>query len=796
MRTTISCAGCDQEVAGPAARWCGRCGHPLKLGEDDRHRSSTRPAPAQPIPFEEAEGEAPTVALDPPASRRSRFVGAAVVALVLGGLLIVQASRPLPGEPHGFTDRGVPARTGVASLEGIATPSAVAWQVPLELPRFTPAGATVRGTAERVYVMDLEGRQGVTAHDATTGAVRWSRPDIPLSEAAPLVAGEAIVVGTRDGGHVALGPDGTEWWSAPEGLGSPVEAAGGIAEVRDHAEVALRDIRTGDRRWVRDLGTELDASPQYVLTGGPDDLVVVLVSRPRGLRLGSNPELETGHLVGLEAASGDIRWEIDLPSGMAWFQSPVAVDGSVAVAASASTVVFWDVATGQRIGEQERRLAFPPMGVGAAAGRALLIEPNGTLASVASDGGDAWSVNVTMPAGIDVRGERVLLSTEHRVTVIDAASGAVTGGVPVDRTNRHGPPGRDGTVYALGSDGRLTAHGPSGGIRFERATLVPAAAAPALADGVLYTATGAGVSVHSSADGARVWEFRTGDPSASIAGDLFSPVVDDEVVIASPPHSQPLEVGGVFALQRATGILAWDRLSDRPTPRGPLTLDRDLAVVPVGGHLHGYAPGSGRRALAAVAHGSRGPVAAGGGLLVSATAAGDPGGPEGRSILAVRRADRGRAWETPVASCTPPSIADGSVLVGTDQGIQALDLGSGAPEWEAGPTLHPVCGDLVVGPTTVVGVAGGVELVAVRLGDGSPAWQRELPDGVAAAPALAGDELLVPLVDGTILGIGMEDGDLRWTMELPGVPASAPVVADGRIVVVLRSGGLVALGPE
>lgn len=792
MRTTISCAGCDREVAGPTARWCGHCGHPLDRPDDDRR--PTGPAShVAPLPHDTADDDTVEDEVRAPVSRRSRVVGAAVVTVVLGGLLAAQASRQAPEEPHGYTDRGVPARTGVVSASGIEPPESVAWSTALELPGFTPGGATVHGTGELVYVVDLQGQQGVTAHDATSGAVRWSRPDLPLSESAPLTVADTLVVGTRDGARVALGPDGTTRWTLPDAPPNLVPAGGGLAEVHGTQAVVLRDAATGQQRWRFPLAEALDASAQYVLAGGPDDVVVVLASRPRGLTLGSNPELESGHLVALEADTGELRWEIDLPSALAWFQSPVAIDQEVAVAANAGEVVFWDLASGRRLAAFDRTLTFAPLWVGAAEGHGLLLEPAGSLTAIRSDGTRRWSLTTTLPATVDVRGDIVLVSTGSRMTALDAGSGEVLGGAPVDRSSRRGAPGADGAVYALGSDGRLTAYEPTGGIRFDQPTLVPPAAAPAVADDALYLSTGTGISVLSADDGARLWEFRNGDPNASVAGDLFAPVVDEEVVIVSPPRSQPLEVGGVFALQRDNGILAWDRLTDRPSPRGPLTFDRDLAVLPVEGEIHGHSPLTGRRALAALANGHRGPVAAAGGLLVAATAAGQPGGEEGPTVVAVRRADRGRVWETPVAACTPPSILDDLVLVGTVSGIRALDLAAGTPRWASAPMTHPVCGELVVGADTVVGVTGGTELVAVRALDGAPAWRTSLPAAVAAAPSLAGDELLVPLLDGSIVAVGLDDGGLRWAAALGGVPASTPVVADGRAVVLLREGRIVAL---
>lgn len=780
----------------PSARWCGRCGHPV---EGPEPRTPSQPSTDVVLPIVDDE---PVVAAAParaPFSGRSRLIGAAVVLLVLGGLLVVQASRPAPAEPHGYTDRGVPARTGVASVAPVSRPERVAWESALELPTFIPAGAVVHASETLAYVLDLDGGAGVTAHELATGEIRWARPDLALSEAQPVIARDTLVVATRDGDSVAIGPDGATRWTTEFRLEHPVAAGGAIVNLRMgqviepwRTRVELWEPATGDIRWSIDLTATLDVSAQFVLPGAPDDLVVVLANSPPGLELGENPELERNHLVGIESRTGEIRWVIDLPRALAWFQNPVAVDDRVAVAANVTSISFWDLDSGRLLAEHARPIAFRPLTVAAAGGAALLLDPLGTISSLEPDGDVRWSIDVTLPTTIDVRGDTVVVSTDQRIRVLDAATGETIGGLPVDPGDRAGPPAPDGGAFVLHRDGRLVAYSPREGRRFEQPTLVPPTSAPAIADGVVYASTGSGVAVLSAEDGTPLWEYRSTDPTASIAGDLYSPVVTDEVVIVSPPRSQPLQVGGLFALQRDTGILAWQRLMDRPSPRGPLTYDRDLAVVPVEDELHGHAPIGGRRALAAPVDAPRGPVAAAGGLLVATTTSGTA---RERTIVAVRRADRTRVWEEPLDACTPPAIAEGLVLVGTDRGIRALDLATGAHRWNAVIADHPVCGDLVASGGVAIGVSGGVSLVAAELAGGAPAWDLDLPAAAAAPPAGAGDEVLVPLVDGTLVAVGVADGELRWSVTLGGIPAASPVVAGEKVLVLLRDGRLIALEP-
>jgi len=207
--------------------------------------------------------------------------------------------------------------------------------------------------------------------------------------------------------------------------------------------------------------------------------------------------------------------------------------------------------------------------------------------------------------------------------------------------------------------------------------------------------------------------------------------------------------------------------------------------------VHGHDPPTGRRALAGVGGDLRGPIAAGGGLLVTATPVTSSGGAQGRTVRALTRADRTPRWEIAAAVCTAPTIATDRVLVGTSDGILALALTTGDIAWQQ--TSRPVCSDLVATGDLVVGIEGVSTVVAASIGSGEERWRVGLPAPAAASPAAAGAEILVPLLDGRIIGLDAATGATTWEVRVPGIPASSPVITAGRIVVLLRDGSMVGV---
>lgn len=788
MRTAVRCSTCGVESDPASARWCGGCGAPLEA------TTAARPDDAIVSPVAVPDDGEPTAEpTEPELSPRSRIAALLVVVAVIGSLVAVQATREPPAEPRGATPRGDATRDGVITAARVVLPSGTAWSATVALPPLVSDVRALPGDGV-VYVFDLLGGPGIGGIDPATGRLAWYREDIGLTQVVPRVVGDTLIAGEVGQRTVALGPDGEVRWR-DDGLPllrtRVTAAGGGMATISRDRWVTLRDPASGEEHWRTDVLDALDATPQLVLPDGPDDLVVAIAARPQGVPLGVSPEIEEALLVGLEASSGELLWVASLPEALAWARSPVAVDATTAVAANVTDLAFHELADGRQVARIEHGLGDRPAEVRVAEGRALLLATDGRLVAYERSGARAWEHTVPFDTTISVRDGLVLASSDSRVSVLDAATGEVVGGQPLAREASLGPVGPDGAAYVLRDGARLARLDPTGGTAWVVTLPVGEVAAPAVdPDGAVVVPTATGVALHRGADGARLWEHHAGG-AGGLARQLHTPVVTDEVVVVSPSAGQPSAVGGVYALRRDTGILAWSRLDDRPVPRGPLTLDRDLVVLPVEGEIHGHAPTTGRRALAAGAGGFRGPVAAGGGLLVASTPVTTTGGPEGRSVRALTRADRSERWRVPLDACSAPVVAGELLVVGTSDGIVALDLATGAERWRA--ASGPVCRDLAVVDGAVVGLVGLSHLVAVELEGASLRWEATLPAPAAASPVVAGGEVLLGRLDGRVAAYDGGDGTRVWEVELDGVPVSAPVVTGGRLVVLLRDGRLVAL---
>jgi outer membrane protein assembly factor BamB len=788
VRTVARCSTCGADVTDAAARWCGRCGTPLR---DPAGRSDERDAQPQALLVLDDEPETPSA--QTPTSLRSRLVALAAVATVLGGMVVAQAQRETDVEARGLTPRGSPGRDGIVSITAVSPPTTEEWSITLGLPPRVSPGTRLLPAGEHVLVLDQGRRGGVTAHDAETGRVLWARPDLVISAGPSVVVGDTLVVQDVGQEVVAVGPDGRTRWQEDRPLGVRVAVGDGLVEIPDQRTVRAQDGSDGDIRWETDVTTETLAQPVAVLPGGDDRYVTVLAVRPAGLQLGTAADLEEPHLLVLDAADGSVVREVPLAAGLAWTRDPIAIDGDLAVVADVLDVVFLDLDTGAVLANPLHGLRDRPLSVGVADGRALLLDASGTLVAVAPDGAWDWSFTTDLPAAVHTREGLVQVSGPDRITTLDASDGRVIGSQPVSQDERRGPTGPDGSAYTLRDDGVVVRYGVEGPIEWQVPTPLPESDGPTAApEGRIAVATGNGVSLFRVADGGLVWTFRSGRADESIADEVPGPAVTDEVVVVAPPVSQPATVGGLYGLQLDTGILAWSRLDDRPLPRGPVTLDRGLVLLPVDTELHGYDPDDGRRALAADGGDLRGAIAGDGGVLVTATQPGATGGAAGPSVRAVTRADRSLKWEAALDACGAPALRDETVLVGTTSGVTALDLLDGGTRWTA--RVGPVCDALAVTRQgTSVAVVARHELVGLATADGSERWRVRLPAPVAASPVVVGDEVVVPLLDGRLLAVDAATGGTAWQMALSEVPATAPVVVDDRLVLVLRDDRLVAL---
>ena len=147
-------------------------------------------------------------------------------------------------------------------------------------------------------------------------------------------------------------------------------------------------------------------------------------------------------------------------------------------------------------------------------------------------------------------------------------------------------------------------------------------------------------------------------------------------------------------------------------------------------------------------------------------------------VVALRITDGKPKWHSDVPIERPISADADRVYVPSADAIQALDLTTGAPQWRA------ETGSLTAPPLVHAGwvvTAATGNLSAFRASDGSAVWQRNL-GAIEFRPAIEGDFLFVPLVEGPLVCLSLQTGDPIWERDLGGSPGE-PIAIAGRVYV-------------
>jgi outer membrane protein assembly factor BamB len=185
------------------------------------------------------------------------------------------------------------------------------------------------------------------------------------------------------------------------------------------------------------------------------------------------------------------------------------------------------------------------------------------------------------------------------------------------------------------------------------------------------------------------------------------------------------------------------------------------------------------------------------------------------SVSALRGASGALVWHASVGfvpAATAAIVANGLVIVSTGAGkLSAIRISDGSRAWQSQPVPHPASGDLlplpvpVVAGDTLYAAAGPGSVAAWRSADGSLLWQSQ-PVAVPVDPAYGTGyaSLPEPVVAAgivyfsagqTVRAVRAADGSLLWSSPAlqPENLYTPPVLADGRLFLVARDDSLYAL---
>ena len=333
-------------------------------------------------------------------------------------------------------------------------------------------------------------------------------------------------------------------------------------------------------------------------------------------------------------------------------------------------------------------------------------------------------------------------------------------------------------------------------------------AQPLVADGVVFAMDSDGeVSAFALSNGARQWRFDTKNEDAdsrNIGGGL---AVDKGTVYAVNG------IGDLVALDAAKGTVRWRKSLDTPARSSPTVAEGRLFVTMIDDRLLALSADDGttlwtHRGLGGGTAMLGQPAPAySGGLVVAGFGSGE---------IAAMRADTGNAvWSDGLGSARLHSaltdftairgapVISGSLVYAIGMGglAVAIDLPTGRRVWErqiTGEDTPCVAGDWVF----VVSVEQ--EMVAMNARDGRIAWVTPLPRWgneekrkdpfTWYGPVLAGDRLVVTGTSEEALSLSPYTGAILGRQRKSGVASPvAPVVADGTLLVVSDDARLMAL---
>lgn len=137
--------------------------------------------------------------------------------------------------------------------------------------------------------------------------------------------------------------------------------------------------------------------------------------------------------------------------------------------------------------------------------------------------------------------------------------------------------------------------------------------------------------------------------------------------------------------------------------------------------------------------------------------------------------------ESRFPSVSSPAVVDGTVYVGTDARLLALDADDGSTVWsratDSGVSASPAVAD-----GTVYVHDGRNRLDALDAGTGEERWHVNGGANPTSSPAIAGDVLYMG-IDEFVVAMNTDDGETRWSFGTGGDIISSPAVVDGALYV-------------
>jgi outer membrane protein assembly factor BamB len=301
----------------------------------------------------------------------------------------------------------------------------------------------------------------------------------------------------------------------------------------------------------------------------------------------------------------------------------------------------------------------------------------------------------------------------------------------------------------------------------------------ALADGVLYLPTAAGLIALDAASGKELWHVDGYGDGVAVDGDGLIVYGFD---------------GSLARLRRTDGSVAWTaEQGNMQTPWNPVVAD-GVGYTPSGSDFVAFDPATGkilwRVALNTPA--SRGGSAAGGIAVV--------GDVKGTVYGITANGDIAWTYETSATTIGHPALANGAVYVFASGGAQnaflALDAATGALKWRfVAPDGAEFRGPAVDATTVYVGSLTQT-LYALDAQTGTVKWSSNMGGYWIQGPVLADGVLYTSegSAPGAVYAVDAATGATQWTLPVDGSTSGGAIVVDGVLYVSTDAGKVYAIG--
>jgi outer membrane protein assembly factor BamB len=143
----------------------------------------------------------------------------------------------------------------------------------------------------------------------------------------------------------------------------------------------------------------------------------------------------------------------------------------------------------------------------------------------------------------------------------------------------------------------------------------------------------------------------------------------------------------------------------------------------------------------------------------------------------------GPFYATPVLA--PEHGDNGTLLIaGFDRTVYALELGASPAErpdevWRFSGAGGQYVGSGVVANGLYIIGNGDAKVYALRMSDGTKAWEFVTRDRVWTVPVVVDDTVYISSLDHYLYALDVETGALQWQLQANGAVATTPVYADG-----------------